>query len=54
MHHDDSCYTSTTGILHQDSPAVFGPKKDDSPVAIRSFPGSQDAGMYTRTELSNF
>ena len=32
---------------------MFGPK-DVSPVAIHSFPGSQDAGLYTRSELSNF
>ena len=32
---------------------MFGPK-DVSPVAVHSFPGSQDAGMYTRSELSNF
>ena len=28
--------------------------KDVSPVAVHSFPGSQDAGMYTRSEHSNF
>ena len=32
---------------------MFGPK-DVSPVAVPFFPGSQDAGMYTRSELSNF
>ena len=32
---------------------MFGPK-DVSPVAVHSFPGSQDAGMYTRSELSSF
>ena len=32
---------------------MFGPK-DVSPVAIHSFSGSQDAGMYTRSGLSNF
>ena len=53
MDQEDSWYTLTTGIVHQDRPAVFGPK-DISPVAVHSFPGSQDAGMYTRTELSSF
>ena len=28
--------------------------KDVSPVAVHSFPGSQDAGMYTGSELSSF
>ena len=32
---------------------MFGPKVV-SPVAFQSFPGSQDAGMYTRCELSKF
>ena len=53
MDQEDSWYTLTPGIVHQDRPAVFGPK-DVSPVAVHSFPGSQDAGMYTRSELSNF
>ena len=50
---EDSWNTLTPGIVHQDRPAVFGPK-DVSPVAVHSFPGSQDAGMYTRSELSTF
>ena len=53
MDQEDSWYTLTPGIVHQDRPAVFGPK-DVSPVAVYSFPGSQDAGMYTRSELNNF
>ena len=32
---------------------MLGPK-DVSPVAVHSFPGSQNAGIYTRSELSNF
>ena len=48
-----SRYTLTPGIVHQDRPAVFG-LKDVSPVAVHSFRGSQDAGMYTRSELSSF
>ena len=50
---EDSWYTLTPGIVHQDRLAVFGPK-DVSSVAVHSFPGSQDAGMYTRSKLSNF
>ena len=53
MDQEDSWYTLTPGIVHQDRPAVFGPE-DVSPVAVHSFPGSQDAGMYTRSELSHF
>ena len=53
MDQEDSWYTLTPGIVHQDRPAVFG-LKDVSPVAIHSFPGSQDSGMYTRSELSSF
>ena len=53
MDQKDSWYTLTPGIVHQDRPAVFGPK-DVSPVAVHSFPGSQDAGMYTRSKLSSF
>ena len=53
MDQEDSWYTLTPGIVNQDRPAVFGPK-DVSPVAVHSFPGSQDAGMYTRSELSSF
>ena len=53
MNQEDSWYTLTPDIVHQDRPAVFGPK-DVSPVAVSSFPGSQDAGMYNKIELSNF
>ena len=54
MDQDDSWYTLTPGIVHEDRPpAVFGPK-DVSPVAVCCFPGSQDAGMYTISELSSF
>ena len=53
MDQEDSWYTLTPGIVHQDRSAVFGPK-DVSPVAVHSLTGSQDAGMYTRSELSNF
>ena len=52
MDQKDSWYTLTPGIVNQDRTAVFGPK-DVSPVAVHCFPGSQDAGMYTRSEISN-
>ena len=50
---EGSWYKLTPGIAHQDRPAVFGPK-DVSPVAVHSFPGSQDAGINTESELSSF
>ena len=50
MDQEDSCYTLTPGIVHQDKPAIFGPQNID-PVASYTFTGSQDAGMYTRNEL---
>ena len=53
MDQEDSCYTLTPAIVHQDGPAVFG-LKDVSPVAVHSVPGSQDARAYTRSELSSF
>ena len=53
MDQEDSWYTLPPGILHQDRSAVFG-HKDVLPVAVHSSPGSQDAGMYTRSELTNF
>ena len=53
MDQEYSWYTLTPGTVRQDRPAVFGPK-DVSTVAVHSFPGSQDAGMYTRNEHSNF
>ena len=53
MDQEHSWYTLTPGIVHQDRPALFGPR-DVSQVVVRSFPGSQDSGMYTRSELSGF
>ena len=52
MDQEDSWYTLTPAIEHQDRSAVFG-SKDVSPVAIHSSSGSQDAGMYTTGELSS-
>ena len=53
MDQEDLGYLLTYGIMPQDRPAVFRPK-DVSPVAVHHFPESQDAGMYTRSELSSF
>ena len=53
MDREDSWYTLTPGIIHQDKPAIFGPQ-DFNPVASHTFTGSQDAGMYKRNELKGF
>ena len=53
MDQEDSWYTLTPGIVHQDKPAIFGPQ-DINPVASHNFTGSQNAGMYTRNELKGF
>ena len=53
MHHEDPRYLLTPGFVHQDRPAVCGPE-DVSLVTTPFFPGSQDAGRYTRRELSSF
>ena len=44
MDQEDSWYTLTLSIVHQDRSVVFGPQ-DVSRKAVHSFPGSQDAGM---------
>ena len=53
MDQEDSWYTPTPGIVHQDRPAVFGPKKI-TPMAAQSLTGSQDDGIYTRNEIRGF
>ena len=53
MEQEDSWYTLTPGIVHQDRPAIFGPKKI-TPMTAQSLTASQDAGMYTRNELRGF
>ena len=53
MDQEDSRCTLTPGIVHQDRPAIFGPKKI-TPMSAQSLTGSQDAGMYTRNELRGF
>ena len=49
----DSWHTLTPGLVHQDKSAVFGPKKV-TPMTTQLLIGSQDAGMYTRSELRGF
>ena len=53
MDQEDSWCTLTHGIVDQERLALLGPK-DESPVAVHSFPGSQDAEIYTRSELNSF
>ena len=53
MDQEDSWYTRTPGIVHQDRPSIFGPKKQ-TPMTAQPLIGSQDAGMYTRNELRGF
>ena len=53
MDQEDSWYTLKPGIVHQDTPAVFGPKKV-TPMTAQPLTGSQDAGIYTRSELRGF
>ena len=53
MDQEDSWYTLTPGIVHQDKPAVFGPRKV-TPMTAQPLTGSQHAGMYTRSELRGF
>ena len=53
MDQEDSWYTPTPGIVHQEKPSVFGPKKV-TPMTAQPLSGSQDAGMYTRSELCGF
>ena len=53
MDKEDSWYTLTPGIVHQDKPAIFGPQYIN-PVASHTFTGSQDAGMYSRNERKGF
>ena len=52
MDQEDSWYTLTSGIVHQDRPAVFVLTYASS-VAVYSFPGSQDAEMYNTSGLSS-
>ena len=53
MDQEDSWYTLAPGKVHQDKLAVFGPKKV-TPMTAQPLTGSQDAGVYTRSELRGF
>ena len=53
MDQEDSWYSLTPGIVHQDEPTIFGPK-EVTLVAGHSLTGSRDAGTYTRGELRGF
>ena len=51
--HEDTWYSLTPGIVHQDQTAILGPQ-DISPIVFHSFTEWQDAGMHTRNELRGF
>ena len=53
MDQEDSWYTLTPSIVHQDKPAIFGPQ-DINPVGSHTFTRTHVAGMYTRNELKGF
>ena len=53
MEDKDSWFTLTPSPEHRDRPAIFGPK-DIQPMITRSFPGSEDAGMYMPKQISEF
>ena len=53
MEDEDYWFTHIPSPEHRDRLAIFGPK-DIQPMITRSFPGSQDAGMYTPKQLSEF
>ena len=50
---EDSWYSITPGIVHQDKSVIFGPTKV-TPLTRHSLTGFHDAGMFTRTELRGF
>ena len=53
MEDENSCFTITPTLGHRNRPAVLG-LKDVSPVYRRVFGGAGDAGIYTRSQLSEF
>ena len=53
MDDKDSWFTLTPSPEHRDRPAIFGPK-DVSPFTKNLFSDSQNAGMYTQTQLTEF
>ena len=50
---ENSWFSITPTPGHRKRPAVFGPK-DVTPVSRRAFGGAEDAGIYTRAQLSEF
>ena len=53
MEDANSWFTITHTIEHRKRPELFGPK-NITPVSGRAFGGAGDAGIYTRTQLSEF
>ena len=53
MDQEDSWYTLTPGIVHQDKLAVFGLKKV-TPMTAQPLTGSQGDGMFSKSELRGF
>ena len=53
MDQEDSWYSLTPVIVHQDKPTIFGPK-EVIPVARHLLTGSQVEGMYTRSKIRGF
>ena len=53
MDKEDSWYTLTPGIVHQDKSAVFGPEKV-TPMTAQPLTGSQETSKYNRSELRGF
>ena len=51
MEEENSWFTITPALDHRKRPAVFGPK-DVTPVSRRVFVRTGDAGIYTRTQIS--
>ena len=53
MDQEDSWYTLKPGIVHRDKSTVIG-TEEVTPMTSQSLFGSQDAGMYTGSELRGF
>ena len=53
MQDKDSWFSLNPEPTHRDRPAIFGPK-EISPFTKDAFDESQDAGMYTKGQLSDF
>ena len=53
MQDQDSWFSLNPELTHSDRPAIFGPK-EISPFTKDAFDESDDAGMYTKGQLSDF